>query len=1057
MVAGIFVFLRNHAIKLAIISSIIILPSLAESAAVNADKAASLRNVSLQLIDVGAEQLRRGYSSAAQQSLTRANENRQYLNASEQKRLDELLAKAGGANAEHEKIYEKMQAAESYAKAKNYNQAIATLTPIQDSPYLSKTDKTQLQAKLTTYKAEMKKQQQDMAALYDESVALYNEGKLAEARDGFKQIAASGVPLVSSGPTASEYITKIDGQIGVAAETTKQESASVGAQFVPEANRVQQAEIAEPEIAETPQEPVIAEPIPDMAKTPQQPEPNLEIAETPVGPAAAAVNETPVTATQATQDFSKCEPEQGSYIDKVMQQRNVQRSYTEAVVDDAVVTAKNLIEQCKFDEAQDSISSARLVVENNRMLLGDELYREMNDRLNSTSSQISSRAAMAASLEQQQKQQQASSLQQQIRSQQEAERCARIDDLMNKALALQREQRYEDARGQLELLLAVDPLNEQALAMHQTITDMINFRKQLDVRKEIDDQTMESFLNADKSGIPYAGEVTYPRDWRELTGKRTPEEIAGMSAADVQLNKQLDTIIDLSRLTPDTSFGDAITMLQESVQPPLKVFVNWPDLQDNADITRLTGINMEPISGIPLRTGLELLLSAVSGGGAVRIGYIVENGVVTIATVPSLPSSVFQRAYGISDLLGIPADFFTDMTTTGLGTITQAGSAGGTGGGGGGQRTQQQTQTQQLTAQEIAAQTQLRIQEIVSMIQEIEPDTWYLNGGRGTVRVWGKSLIVVQSTDVHQKIGKLIEDLRTAAGLGQQVAIETRFLLVSENFLEDIGFDVDFTSIELGGDFDPLQIRQDSVRATSLTGNQAADVPVASSISGAYGGVLDDLQVEFLIRATQQSINARSLQAPRVTVLSGESASLRVTTDQSYISNVTTNQSAAGSTGDNAATVFTTIQEDISTITSGVILNISPTISADKKYVILRILASTANILSLPDFTFTAAFQNGQPIEATIQVPELQTTQVQTRVSVPDKGTLLLGGQKLTVETETESGVPIIGKIPVIGRLFNNRSQSRDQRVLLILVTPTILLQDEKEAEAVANMRPPGI
>ena len=76
-----------------------------------------------------------------------------------------------------------------------------------------------------------------------------------------------------------------------------------------------------------------------------------------------------------------------------------------------------------------------------------------------------------------------------------------------------------------------------------------------------------------------------------------------------------------------------------------------------------------------------------------------------------MPSSVFQRAYGIGDLLGIPADFFTDMTTTGLGQITQAASAGGTGGGGGGggQRQQQQTQTRQLTAAEIAQQTQLRI------------------------------------------------------------------------------------------------------------------------------------------------------------------------------------------------------------------------------------------------------------------------------------------------------------------------------------------------------------
>ena len=51
-----------------------------------------------------------------------------------------------------------------------------------------------------------------MAALYAKSVTLYNEGKLAEARKGFEEVAASGVPLVSTGPTAREYIAKIDEQ-----------------------------------------------------------------------------------------------------------------------------------------------------------------------------------------------------------------------------------------------------------------------------------------------------------------------------------------------------------------------------------------------------------------------------------------------------------------------------------------------------------------------------------------------------------------------------------------------------------------------------------------------------------------------------------------------------------------------------------------------------------------------------------------------------------------------------------------------------------------------------
>jgi type II secretory pathway component GspD/PulD (secretin) len=110
-------------------------------------------------------------------------------------------------------------------------------------------------------------------------------------------------------------------------------------------------------------------------------------------------------------------------------------------------------------------------------------------------------------------------------------------------------------------------------------------------------------------------------------------------------------------------------------------------------------------------------------------------------------------------------------------------------------------------------------------------------------------------------------------------------------------------------------------------------------------------------------------------------------------------------------------------------------------------------LISLEPFTsVVASSSGGTPIPATIYVPELQVTQVQTRVSMPDKGTLLLGGQKITDESEVESGVPILGKLPIIGRLFNNRSESRSQKVLLILVTPTILLQEEKEREAFPDL-----
>ena len=85
--------------------------------------------------------------------------------------------------------------------------------------------------------------------------------------------------------------------------------------------------------------------------------------------------------------------------------------------------------------------------------------------------------------------------------------------------------------------------------------------------------------------------------------------------------------------------------------------------------------------------------------------------------------------------------------------------------------------------------------------------------------------------------------------------------------------------------------------------------------------------------------------------------------------------------------------------------------------------------------------------EGIIEAPILEITEVATTVSIPDQGTLLIGGQRLVGEVEVEAGVPILSKIPVLSRLFSNASITKDQRTLLILVKPTIILQTEIEDE----------
>jgi len=151
--------------------------------------------------------------------------------------------------------------------------------------------------------------------------------------------------------------------------------------------------------------------------------------------------------------------------------------------------------------------------------------------------------------------------------------------------------------------------------------------------------------------------------------------------------------------------------------------------------------------------------------------------------------------------------------------------------------------------------------------------------------------------------------------------------------------------------------------------------------------------------------------------------------------------------------------QNVRYLSVGSTLSISPTISKDKKYVLLNIITTQTDLLGFATHevadtgtTDGTDGDGGEPNTYPVQVPETESANVMTRVSVPDGGTLLLGGHKIAAQAEKEAGVPVLSKIPVLGALFTNRSKVRDEKVLLILVKPTIILQNEKEQEAIAAM-----
>jgi tetratricopeptide (TPR) repeat protein len=729
------------------------------------------------------------------------------------------------------------------------------------------------------------------------------------------------------------------------------------------------------------------------------------------------------------------EQEKESYIEVVKQKQRIQQSYTKAVVSEAVAKAKEYADKEDFAKARDEISRASAVVEKNKLLLGDTDYRQYTADLQQLMSEIEARRSTIESQKTEKARTEAKLSQEALRAQQAADKQQRIQNLLAHAAEYQEQQRYDEALAEIETLLAIDPLHRDALRSKRMLEDIINLRTQLEIKREIGRQEEAVFADTQKSMIPHAELYTLPRNWQDIVAKRKPSVITGRSPADIAVDEQLKTLVDLTALTPDTPLNEAIEIIRVSVDPPLKIMVRWRDLDENAYIEQDTVIGIQGMVGIPLKKALKELLDTVSGGIA-NIDYIVEEGIITIATRASLPTKLITHVYDITELVGRPAQFETDLAISTTGVES---------GGGGGEA---------ATESAIVQQTP---ELVILMIQEtVEPLSWLINGGEGTVSAHGTKLVISQTPQIHEQIQKLLlEDLRES--LGQQVSLETRFLFVTENFLEDIGFGISRITAPSGTLFGRPYTFMDfqfghgsnvTPTDTTIEGSLAENVAAtAVSLVGGvqYGSVLDDLTLSFFLRAVQSHRDAKVLTAPRVTVLSGESAYIRVVKETSYIADYEFEDITAQFEGAPTRIIANVTRE---LIAGGVVLNVTPTISADKKYVTLLIGTNYTRADLAPDFIFSAETGDAFPIS----LPTSQISEIQTRVNVPDGGTLLIGGQKLAAEVNRESGVPGLSKIPVIGRLFSSRSQVKDQDVLLVLVKPTIILQQEAEREYFAPL-----
>jgi general secretion pathway protein D len=220
--------------------------------------------------------------------------------------------------------------------------------------------------------------------------------------------------------------------------------------------------------------------------------------------------------------------------------------------------------------------------------------------------------------------------------------------------------------------------------------------------------------------------------------------------------------------------------------------------------------------------------------------------------------------------------------------------------------------------------------------------------------------------------------------------------------------------------------------------------------------ILSDLEAFFVIEAAQGDRRSNVLQAPKVTLFNGQNAVVSDTSQSPFVISV------IPVVGDFAAAQ----QPVVAVLSEGTFLSVQAVVSSDRRFVRMTVVPYFSQIGDVNTFTFSGsssqsnnatadgplaaltrrtAEQSVQREGTTVQLPTFSFVSVVTTVSVPDGGTVLLGGIKRLSEGRNEFGVPMLSKIPYLNRLFRNVGIGRETQSLMMMVTPRIIIQEEEE------------
>ncbi len=777
---------------------------------------------------------------------------------------------------------------------------------------------------------------------------------------------------------------------------------------------------------------------------------------------------------------------------EVLKDREIAKQQVKAEFDNDIDQAQRSITSGNIQEARNHLAQAQLRASSSRNVFSEAEYEQMLARVSTLRANVDKEEVRQTEVRDRERDKRVQDMTNAASKSASAEKAKKIDELIIRARAFQAEKRYKEAAQTVEELLFLDPINPTGLLLRDVYADVQIYVHADDLYKQKMKKRADLDIENQESAVPPEHLMEFPSDWPAMSTLRGEPLQMAEPAENRALMAELNERKIPSAVFTDNSLEDAIKFITTVSQK--NVDVDWASLEE-AGIRKETTVSLN-LQNVSMKKLLDRLVEKVSGSDRnSKADWAVVDGVVTVASDTKLRKNKVLVIYDIKDLL-IEVPDFRDAPRIDLQQALQASQRGG----GGGQSPFRDTGNDQQTQQQQRAK-QDRLNEIQNIITTtVDPEGWVSGGGdTGTVQLLANqgSLIIINTTKNHREIQGLLRKLRENRAM--QINVECRFLLVNQDFFEQIGFDLDVYINAKNNQVRAAQAINPGVQASdffnftgqapglnrnfpstfgSTTGGTGTTPPSVATVNptgwspigfgsnslgtaqsiapksanwgdtllsgapalGVAGQFLDDVQVDFLIKATQADRRSVQLTAPRLTFTNGQVSNIYVATQTAFVSDL---QPIVG----DSAVGF---QPTVGVVTEGVTLLVEGTITSDRRFVTMTVDGGVSRVNGFANQAVTAIaggqLVNSASTQSFIQLPQTTVTRVRTTVTVPDQGTLLLGGQRLVTEYEVETGVPVLSKIPILNRFFTNRIESKEEQTLMVLMKPTIIIQNEEEA-----------